>query len=82
MSPRWRRCVGGCGQPVWGQPVSESLSSQLLLPVPKTVLSLAEGGGGGVRVESKDPEILPGRLTGKEALEEVRGTRRGKRPEL
>lgn len=47
MSPRWRRCVGGCGQPVWGRPVSESLSSQLLLPVPKTVLSLAEGGVGG-----------------------------------
>lgn len=81
MSPRWRRCVGGCGQPVWGQPVSESLSSQLLLPVPKTAQP-GRGGWGGVRVESKDPEILPGRLTGKEALEEVRGTRRGKRPEL
>lgn len=50
---------------MWGRPASELLSSQLLLPVPRTVLNLRSLG-----VEGKAPEVcLPSRLQGKEALE-------------
>lgn len=72
----WR---GGRVQAVWGRPVSGSLSSQQLLPVPKAVLSL-----GPLELERRDPEVfLLDRLTGKEdSLEEVRGTSKGKWQEL
>lgn len=65
--------AGGRGQVVRGRPSTEFPSSQLLLTVPKTVHS-----PGPPWLERKASEaLLPGRLTGKEALEEVRGTRQG-----